>query len=215
MSADTTPWRPPRGAVGRPLIYVAMAGCVALAIVAAVQNTGADSTGDLGALPSNRSFDTSALSERNTVADTTRPSPDLLPIDTTMETPPAPRPAVRPRRSREAERPDRTGIRSRVAEAAAAGFSPESEWVESVRPAGDSVVFPVDAIPGLTYLVLARTLEDCDVDLVVSQTVEDRDADSDAAVQFYVAEAAQISVSMLTNSDTRETCPVGLGVFKR
>jgi hypothetical protein len=215
MSIDTTVWRPPRGAVGRPMIYAAMAGCVALAIVAAVQTTGSDSTGDLGALTSNSSLDTSALSDRNTVADTVRPSPDLLPVDTAMETPPVPRPSIRPRRPRAAERPERTGLPSRTAEAAAAGYSPEIEWGEAARPAGDSVVFPFEAIPGLTYLVLARTLEDCDVDLVVSENIEDRTADSDAAVRFNVSEAGQIGVSVLTNSDTRETCPVGLGVYKR
>lgn len=181
-------WSPPRRFPGRAHVWSIMTLCVVLA--GASMYLQPNPYGDGGAYPDEYlGFDT--LASAPLFLDSTSMYP-VTPEPTTTE------PAA--------------SIPSREYEALAAGFLAVQSWQESTQDANTTQALSVAAEPGYSYMVLARTVEGCDVDLYIQEDLQDVGGSTDAQVVFWVQEAAQvqIEVRMLGNG----TCPVAYGIYR-
>jgi len=106
-------------------------------------------------------------------------------------------------------------VASRESEATASGYKPLLGWSDSVVSAGDTAVVEITAVRGLTYAVLARTAADCDVDIVINETLKDTSPGADATLQFEVDRNLAVPLYFPVDSRTRTVCPLGFGVYRQ
>jgi len=106
-------------------------------------------------------------------------------------------------------------IESREPEVLAEGFTATQAWNQFDALVGQAVSFEVAAQAGKTYVVVARTIESCDVDAVVNDQVKDTSPSLDALISFNVPSDQAVTVQLPLAASGRSTCPVAYGVYYR
>lgn len=183
-------WSPPRRFPGRAHVWSIMALCVVLA--GASMYLQPDPFGTMSGQYPDEYIGLDTMATAPMPYDTAA----LYPVTTDPATAtPAPEPIV-----------------SREEEAIAAGFAMVQSWTESAQEANTTQPVSVAAEPGYSYMVLARTIPGCDVDLYIQDDLLDSGSGTDAQLVFWVQQAAQVLVELRMFG--AGTCPVAYGIYR-